>query len=527
MIKNKKLFCALAALSMVWSGGLAAEASSSDADENMRAALAAVNPDDEYAESESTAKEAKKDKNKSDKSNKGTANRADEYGDFSDFEDDEPAAEESQPAPITLEGDDIFFDEKTGDVYAKGNVVVTQSFVSVYADDMTGNTQRQEVQVEDKATIVQPNMNLDGYNTSYNYGVGEGTMERANGRVGNEFVKGETIEFYPEEYIIYNGAMTKCPAKKPDYYTRAKKVEIWPDEKMIAYDAQFVVKDVTLYSTKRYETKIGKNASKATPFPSVGYSSDNGVYVKQEFQYPVVDNVYAYFDAAYYSKQDFKPMGGFVYDNDKFNYTFKVNYGYTNDSDDNWIRKKPEYEFRFHSRRFFDTAWSYSAKALYGLWEDRWKQSHHQDYSIYFARDTIHLTDTWQFNVGAGYEIVRESVNDSRVNTITYDARLGKRINDRMNGWTAFHHSKADAQSIFDYDNDNIEDKLTTGASYRFDNKNSLSVSHVLNVNSGHTNDWYYTWYHNLHCWNLFMTYHRDIDDNDNKFTVLLQTAHW
>ncbi len=498
MTKQKKLLCSLAALSLVLGGYTApADAAASDVSENMRAALEAAQPETESA---------------------FTVEDAEEEG---------AEAAPAEPAPITLVGDDIFFDEKTGDVYAKGNVVVKQAQATLYADDITGNTKSQEIAVEDKAKLVQPGMDLDGYNASYNYGEGEGTMDRAAGRVGNELVHGETIEFYPDSYIIYNGSMTKCPAKKPDYYTRAKKIEIWPDEKLIAYDAQFVLKGVPLYSTKRYETKIGKDASENPAFPRVGYNSDDGVYVKQRFQQSFTDNIYGYVNANYYTKQDFKPMGGIVYNDPKFNYSFEVSYGYDSDSDDNWIKKKPEYKLDFHNRRIGNTPWSHHLTVLYGLWEDDEKKSWHEDYELYFARDPIHLTDSWTMNVGAGYEIMRESYNNSRTNTITYDASLSKRINDRMNAWTGYHHSKADAKSIFDYGSDGIEDKLTSGFSYRFDNKNSMAVSHVLDLEKGRTTDLYYTLYHNLHCWNAYLTYHRDIDEHDNSISFQIETAHW
>lgn len=496
MTKQAKMLCGLVTLSLLLGHTAGADAAASDAEMNKRAALEAVSPEPEIIIEES------------------------------DDEQTTAETENTAAAPITLEGEEIYFDEKTGEVYAKGNVIITQDLARVYAEEITGNTISQQVEVEDKARVIQPGMDLDGYNTSYNYGAGEGTMDTANGRVGNEFVKGETIEFYPDEYVIYNGTMTKCPAKKPDYVTRAKKIEIWPNEKLIAYDAQFVLKGVPLYSTKRYETAIGQNEDNS-PFPRIGYSSDNGVYLKQNFRRRLGNSTYAYFNAAYYTKEDFKPMSGIVYNDDRFNYTFQVDYGYDNDSDDNWIKKRPQYKIDFHPRPIKGTSWNYHLTGLYGLWEDDYKKSWHQDYTIYFARNPIKLTDSWTMNVGAGYEIVRESYGNSRTDTITYDTMFHKRVNDRVNAWTAYHHSKADAASIFNYDNDNIEDKLTTGMSYRFDNKNSLSVSHVLDLERGRTNDWYYTWYHSLHCWNMYLTYHRDLDDNDNKFSVQIETAHW
>ena len=39
-------------------------------------------------------------------------------------------------------------------------------------------------------------------------------MNNVKGRVDNRYISGEQVEFYPDYYIIYNGTMTRCPAKK-------------------------------------------------------------------------------------------------------------------------------------------------------------------------------------------------------------------------------------------------------------------------------------------------------------------------
>ena len=90
--------------------------------------------------------------------------------------------------PVAVEGDELFYDENTGDFVVQGNVVMTsldkRRFITEHAD---GNLASQDVQVEDKAymlqlTDAQARIILNGYKTQYNWGKETGKMEDAKGR---------------------------------------------------------------------------------------------------------------------------------------------------------------------------------------------------------------------------------------------------------------------------------------------------------------------------------------------------------
>ncbi len=431
------------------------------------------------------------------------------------------------PVPVTIEGDDISFDNQTGDVYAKGNVIIKQNPAAVYADDIRGNTQRTEVNIDGKAKITQPGMNLDGYSTFYNYQTHTGNMGQAKGVVDYEkHVKGERIEFLPDEYIIYNGTVTKCPAKKPDYHMRAKKIEIWPNDRMVAYDAQFLIKDKIIYSTPRYEAKIGTNKDDKSPFPKVGYNSKNGVFITQDFERALSDSVTADVNLGYYSKHGSKNDYGITKQDP--NYTLSLRAGDFLDDDDHWIKKEPELKLKLATKRIVGTSWKYDFTGLYGKWSDDDKTSWHQDYTLYFTRDPIHLSKTLSLSLGTGYEIVKESYDNSQINTMKYDATLNKKVNNRINVYTGYHYTKNNNQnSLFDYDNSSVGEEVASGISYRFDPKNAVSISQSYDVANGKIADMYYTWNHSLHCWDMSLTYHKDYIEKDRSVQVKFATVHW
>lgn len=431
------------------------------------------------------------------------------------------------PAPVVIEGDDISFDNQTGDVYAKGNVMIKQNPATVYADDIRGNTKRTEVQIDGKAKVVQLGVDLDGYSTFYNYQAHTGKMGKAKGIVDYEkHVQGESIEFFPDEYIIYNGTVTKCPAKKPDYYMRAKKIEIWPNNRMVAHEVQFLVKGKVIYSTSRYETEIGANKKENSPFPRVGYESDTGVFVKQNFQVPISDSIIAEANIGYYSKYDFK--NDYSITKRDTNYTLALTAGDFLDDDDHWIKKEPELDFTYATKRIAGGPWKYDFDAVYGKWDDSYKTSWHQDYTLYFSRDPIQLSKTLRMSLGTGYEIVKESYDGSQINTMKYDVTFNKKVNKKIDVYTGYHYTKNNNQnSLFDYENSSIGQELASGISYRFDAKNALSIRQSFDLENGSVSDMYYTWNHNLHCVDMALTYHKDYEAKDNSIKVKFTVVNW
>lgn len=517
MVKQTKILCGLITLSTVLGHCVVGQAA-----ENINEPIAVEQTTSDKnvtteVKTETASKDATQEKSKDSKKNK--TNKKDNSK--------EVAQAPLPPAPVTIEGDDISFDNASGDVYAKGNVVIKQNPATVYADDVRGNTQRTEVHIDGKAKITQPGMNLDGYATFYNYQAHTGNMGQAKGIVDYEkHVQGQRIEFLPDEYIIYNGTVTKCPAKKPDYHMRAKKIEIWPNDKMIAYDAQFLIKDKIIYSTPRYETKIGTNKDDKSPFPKVGYNSKNGFFITQDFERPLSDSVTADVNLGYYSKHDFKSDYGITKHDP--NYTLSLRAGDFLDDDDHWIKKEPELKLKLTTKRIADTAWKYDFTGIYGKWSDDYKTSWHQDYTLYFTRDPIYLSKTLSLSLGTGYEIVKESYDSSQINTMKYDATFYKKVNNRINVYTGYHYTKNNNQnSLFDYDNSSVGEELASGISYRFDAKNAVSVSQSYDVANGRLADMYYTWNHNLHCWNMSLTYHKDYQEKDSSVQVKFATVHW
>ncbi|MDD6163760.1 MAG: LPS-assembly protein LptD, partial [Anaerovibrio slackiae] len=181
--------------------------------------------------------------------------------------------------PVAVEGDELFYDENTGDFVVQGNVVMTsldkRRFITEHAD---GNLASQDVQVEDKAymlqlTDAQARIILNGYKTQYNWGKETGKMENAEGKIDHQYVKAKRIEFYPDKVVLYNASATKCSAKNPDYHMTAKKIEYYPGIQTISYGVSYWLGSIPVYSVPK---QVSKEGDKGPYMPKASYDNDKG-----------------------------------------------------------------------------------------------------------------------------------------------------------------------------------------------------------------------------------------------------------
>lgn len=406
-------------------------------------------------------------------------------------------------APIVVEADELLFSDETGELLARGNVVINQKPGQLFADKVEGNSKQNELWINGKATLKQPGTDLVGTHTHYNYVAKTGTMEEASGTVDKQRVYGHNIDFFPTSVVIKDGTMTTCPAKIPDYHISATKVEIWPGDKLIAYNAKFWIKNTVIYTMPKYQKSLKEGAE--SEFPQIGYNSQDGLSIKEHIAYPLTNNLAAFTDLAYYSKTGFKPVLGLTQSGR--NFSTQLFQGEVKDGDGNWIKKEPELRLDYSTHRLGTSPITYSGYAIYGKWADTTKTSWHQEYYLYFNRDPISLDERKTLNLylGTGIQHTRESFNGLAVNSQKFDATLGKSWG-KLYIWSAYHYTRNNT-SLFEYNSTDLGRQLDLGFSYKIDRLNTITYIQTYDVTNNRVYDQDYYWFRNLHCWQASVTY--------------------
>lgn len=433
--------------------------------------------------------------------------------------------------PTIIEADQVYLNDTSGELFARGNVKITQGQDTILTDYLRGNQQKTTIWVDGSATLVQPDTELTGSGLVYNYGAKTGEVNQAravitkskededpadfnNAKVKREFLTGQKIELSPGYLSAQNATYTGCELKTPDYHVSADKVEVWPGDKMIAHNAKFWIKNKVIFSLPRYEKSLKETTG--STFPSVGYSNDNGVYIRQTLSYPFNPQLQMYANLAYYSKAGFRPQYGIKWE--KKDYYVKVETGDYYD-DDVWLEKRPEYTFGIPKQRIGHLPVSYQLTASYGKWTEGATTSWHQDYSVYFSGDTIVLdsANTLRLSLGTGWSHIRESANDSANTVWRYDATLSKQWSPRLYTFVANHYTQ-DHDSLFSYDEPDVYNELAYGLSYAINDRHTVSYQQSHDLDSGSLYSRTYGWDYNMHCWLLKFSHTNYTDDQSDKW---------
>lgn len=426
--------------------------------------------------------------------------------------------------PVAVEGDELFYDENTGDFVVQGNVVMTsldkRRFITEHAD---GNLATQDVQVEDEAYMLQltdeqARIILNGYRTQYNWGKETGSMEDAVGKVDHQYVKAKRIEFYPDKVVLFDASATKCSAKKPDYKMTAKRIEYYPGIETISYGVSYWLGSIPVYSVPK---QVSREGERRPYMPKASYDNDNGFGIKDVHYFPVADRVTAYFDWFLSQKSKFKSNGGLIY-NTKGAGTFKLQDGFFEDSDARWIHKSPNLRWDY-SFRTGQAPFTYIFAYERGAWEQDGRHSTHTYYRAGLSLDTIKL-GTWRVHPSVSYEITQETYDDSEVRGMGYDVTALREFDDRWITYLGYHYSKSNSQnSVFDFDLDSYSEKFTAGFSYSFSPKDRVVVGWAFDGATNKLMDTDYYWYHNMHCAELMVRYREKRD----QLSVTAQFSPW
>jgi len=424
----------------------------------------------------------------------------------------------TKPVPTVFEGDDLTYDQRTGEFVAKGKVHIVQmdahQFDSEEEGVVQGNTIRGEIEIPGKAHMLQltpdqSRITLDGYNTFYNYGEKTGTMDEAAGKVDHQYVTGKRFEFYPDHVVIYNGTSTKCNAKVPDYHIAAEKITIWPNDKMIMEKVKVCLKGKTVY-TKDQMVQDLRPGAKGPEYPRVGYNSSDGVWIAQEFTYPLLPRVDGMVRPYYSSKHGARSRGELTWIN--ADSSFRVAYGYYSDIDEHWVKREPSFIYK-HERRIGTTPLHYVLDYEIGKWKRKQDnaadiESTHRYGRLGVYRDPIRLPGNWFLLLSGGYQITKETYDDSTRKGFDYTLATLKEFDKNWAAYGAFEYSVSNTtNSLFAYGVNDVAKAIKTGLSYRIGEHDRLVYGIQYDMENRTLKDIDYYWYHDVHCAQIILRY--------------------
>ncbi|WP_027405921.1 hypothetical protein [Anaerovibrio sp. RM50] len=428
--------------------------------------------------------------------------------------------------PVALEGDELFYDQHSGDFYATGKVNITSLDAQRFqTEEVKGNLENTEVNVPGKGHVVQmtpgqAKIVMDGYKIQYNYGKKTGNMEDVSGKIDKEYIKGKRIELYPDKIIVYDGYMTKCSAQHPDYRSTASKIEVYPGDKMVCHDMKFWLGDVPVFSAKKHTFRLDKDDNNLE-MPRVGYNRDDGWWISKDFNYYLTDNFYLNADVIYTGKNGFHSHGAMIYDNNLGK--FELMTGYYESSSNKWVKKAPSFRYT-KAIPLGDLPFTVALNYERGHWSQNNIHSMHTYYGLTLSHDTIDLGGNHRLDLSTTYSVTDESYNHSRIKGLGYAALLRRDVDDRWTYYTRYSYTQANNKnSVFDYDLDDYSRKMSAGFSYKFNDRDRFLVGTAFDMSNYTLADMDLYWFHEFHCLELISRYRA----KRHEFGFTLQFNPW
>lgn len=452
--------------------------------------------------------------------------------------------------PLILTGEEAHYSSESGDFLIEGNVHIQQGKTNIYSTRAVGNAHTGDVWLLEGGTLREP-MNTTHANWGhYNFNTKTGELRHIDGKGEKDFFKAPHAVIEDGMMIIdKGGSTTRCEAVEHDpcLEVKAKTITIIPNERIIARGVQVFVKGKHIYSRDVWINELAAGVQKT--MPRIGWKDKKGFYVSLDLEQPIGNPLLknpttAYMHQVYYTKSKYKPFYGIRHDEPDF--YLRLNHGYVYDSDDDtldegiWLHKKMDWGLFLKPHRIAPgVPLSYDANVTHGLWKytnRRWS-SWHTEKVVHLRHDRIYpIGDKKLYlDLMVGRKWVDESNYRNRgyskgLNSNIYEGTLGYRFSDKWNIWTRYHDEHKTSYN-FSLGQPDFAKEWRTGISWKPDDRNTLTVVHRHNSDSGsRTHGRYsttYSWMHRFCCEALTVSYQKKHYSGKHEWTVKFDFINW
>lgn len=190
----------------------------------------------------------------------------------------------------------------------EGEVEIVTEDTYITGDYVEWRLERQELVVSGNVVLRQGEDELTGDYLLYNPSKGEGEFLNVKALVeapkaeGPIFLSSEKVGIVPAGYRLVNGRITTCDLEQPHFHLAVKEIQVYPGEKLIVRGVTYYDNSLPLFYWPYLVIPLDDDSDFALSLPVVGYSTAEGFYVKNTFDYYFNENAYGKINLDLYSK---------------------------------------------------------------------------------------------------------------------------------------------------------------------------------------------------------------------------------
>jgi len=419
-------------------------------------------------------------------------------------------AQEKESNPITIDGDKISYDSESGEFSAYGNVKAQQQNMSLTADGLEGNMSTKDMHAFGNVFWQKDKDHFQGSEVFYNYNTQVGLLEKGQGTIDNYSIKTAWMEKGPSKATLLDSSFTGCTAERIKCYEiRAKKMVIYPGQKLVAYDASFYIRGKKIFTLKKYTTSLKKKKKQdEAGVPKIGYNSTNGLYLSYNHYLTISNDERdsSFIDFHYYSKSGVHLKYQADRENTKDHWTLIA--GKDFDKDKLELETLPEIAWTKKTEQIPHTSLYYNLGADIGYFvqDEKNASAWRTMANVNISNAPISLSKRTTLNLGTGYQKSWYGDNN-RLGVFNTSIGINQSLGQRGSTSMTYVHRKISGQTPFNFDSPGDANVLYNTFSYQVDRMWRVGISTEYNLDAKKFNDIDYTLVRNMHCFESSFTW--------------------
>jgi len=191
--------------------------------------------------------------------------------------------------PIVVNGDNVEYFQEKKMVTGSGNISIKYKDIYLTCDKITVYLDTREAIAEGSVRVTQKGAYFTGERMNYNFDTKKGTVWKGYLNAKPFYGKAEEVNKIEnkDQFKLNEGYITTCDLAKPHYRVRAKQVEVYLDDKIVARHIVMYVGNVPILYFPYYVQPLKEKKSHITVIP--GNRKEWGYYALTSYRYYVDD----------------------------------------------------------------------------------------------------------------------------------------------------------------------------------------------------------------------------------------------
>lgn len=457
---------------------------------------------------------------------------------------------DEKKTPLRFTADYMRYNGKNGDVFAQGNVIISQAMNVCTTELIQGNMKTQHYDIPGHVLWNREGIYLNGTSAVYDGAKAVATLQNVNGR-DNDFyyfsakeVNGEGKE---NHFSMKNGYLTtkSALAKVPDYRMEVDTIDVYPHSHYEAKGIKLKVKNTTILTLPSYRGSLKhRHAFRVwSLLPRPAFNSKDGIGLYNRLEMPLfgAKDLSIYAENYWFRKSGYKPKVGIYYEPSWGNVSIAVasERNFTDADDIVWVEKKPLIRISGRPISLWDDRLMLylggelaKQKEVYG---NQVTTGKHWDLYAELRGKPIHLGKYVRFHWNTGYRT--DVYKNTDIDRDTDEFHKSIRRNNwyytlafyggygRFYGWMHYVNRHLTNESPYAYDRYNEKSPMEWGVKVDITSLDALSVSWVTDMADGKIKHQYVTYYRDLHSFFAYAKY--DITMKRTEVTFMAKDFEW